>query len=71
MIFPSELYRVIITTQSLIDLIGEGENKTLLLFLIIWATFEFFRQHKEGLHGNEAHSLSEAQKLMMSLKKSI
>ncbi|WP_339171278.1 DEAD/DEAH box helicase family protein [Paenibacillus sp. FSL H7-0943] len=42
------------------DLFGEGEDKTLFVIFDYLGNFEFFRQHKEGLQGNEAYSLSEA-----------
>lgn len=42
------------------DLFGDGEDKTLFVIFDYLGNFEFFRQHKEGLQGNEAHSLSEA-----------
>ncbi|WP_240418371.1 DEAD/DEAH box helicase family protein [Paenibacillus periandrae] len=42
------------------NLFGEGEDKTRFVIFDYLGNFEFFRQHKEGLQGNESHSLSEA-----------
>lgn len=42
------------------NLFGEGEDKTRFVIFDYLGNFEFFRQHKEGLQGNEAQSLSEA-----------
>ncbi|USB33931.1 DEAD/DEAH box helicase family protein [Paenibacillus sp. YPG26] len=42
------------------NLFGEGEDKTGFVIFDYLGNFEFFRQHKEGLPGNEAQSLSEA-----------
>lgn len=42
------------------DLFGEGENKKHFVIFDYLGNFEFFRQHKEGLQGNEGQSLSEA-----------
>ncbi|MGN7764870.1 DEAD/DEAH box helicase family protein [Paenibacillus sp. 22594] len=42
------------------DLFGEGEDKTRFVIFDYLGNFEFFRQNKEGLQGNEAYSLSEA-----------
>jgi len=42
------------------NLFGEGEDKTRFVIFDYLGNFEFFRQHKEGLQGNETLSLSEA-----------
>ncbi|WP_150274850.1 DEAD/DEAH box helicase family protein [Paenibacillus tepidiphilus] len=42
------------------DLFGEGEHKQHFVIFDYLGNFEFFRQHKEGLQGNEGQSLSEA-----------
>jgi type I restriction enzyme R subunit len=42
------------------NLFGEGEDKTRFVIFDYLGNFEFFRQHKEGLQGNETQSLSEA-----------
>ncbi|WEK55461.1 MAG: DEAD/DEAH box helicase family protein [Candidatus Cohnella colombiensis] len=42
------------------NLFGEGEHKTSFVIFDYLGNFEFFRQHKEGLPGNETQSLSEA-----------
>ncbi len=42
------------------DLFGEGEHKQHFFIFDYLGNFEFFRQHKEGLQGNEGQSLSEA-----------
>lgn len=42
------------------NLLGEGDDKTRFVIFDYLGNFEFFRQHKEGLQGNEAQSLSEA-----------
>lgn len=42
------------------NLFGAGEDKTHFLIFDYLGNFEFFRQHKEGLQGNETPSLSEA-----------
>jgi type I restriction enzyme R subunit len=42
------------------NLFGEGEDKTGFVIFDYLGNFEFFRQHKEGLQGNETQSLSEA-----------
>ncbi|WP_339312736.1 DEAD/DEAH box helicase family protein [Paenibacillus sp. FSL M7-0896] len=42
------------------DLFGEGEDKQRFVIFDYLGNFEFFRQHKEGLQGNEGQSLSEA-----------
>lgn len=41
-------------------LFGENQHKTHFMIFDYLSNFEFFRQHKEGLAGNEAQSLSEA-----------
>jgi type I restriction enzyme R subunit len=41
------------------NLFGEGEDKTRFVIFDYLGNFEFFRQHKEGLQGNETQSLSE------------
>ncbi|MFS0726352.1 DEAD/DEAH box helicase family protein [Paenibacillus sp. 1P07SE] len=42
------------------NLFGEGEDKTSFVIFDYLGNFEFFRQHKEGLQGNEAQSLTES-----------
>ncbi|MCC2684943.1 MAG: helicase, type site-specific restriction-modification system restriction subunit, partial [Paenibacillaceae bacterium] len=42
------------------NLFGEGEDKTRFFIFDYLGNFEFFRQNKEGLQGNESESLSEA-----------
>jgi len=42
------------------NLFGEGEDKTRFVIFDYLGNFEFFRQRKEGLQGNETQSLSEA-----------
>ncbi|MFD2611401.1 DEAD/DEAH box helicase family protein [Paenibacillus gansuensis] len=42
------------------NLFGEGEDKIRFVIFDYLGNFEFFRQHKEGLQGNETQSLSEA-----------
>lgn len=42
------------------DLFGPGEDKTKFVIFDYLGNFEFFRQHKEGLPGNEGVSLTEA-----------
>jgi len=42
------------------NLFGEGEDKTRFVIFDYLGNFEFFRQHKEGLQGNETQSLFEA-----------
>ncbi|WP_342476867.1 DEAD/DEAH box helicase family protein [Paenibacillus sp. FSL H7-0350] len=42
------------------DLFGEGEDKQRFVIFDYLGNFEFFRQHKEGIQGNEGQSLSEA-----------
>ncbi|MFC5404653.1 DEAD/DEAH box helicase family protein [Cohnella soli] len=42
------------------NLFGEGEDKTRFVIFDYLGNFEFFRQHQEGLQGNETQSLSEA-----------
>jgi type I restriction enzyme R subunit len=42
------------------DLFGEGQDKKRFVIFDYLGNFEFFRQHKEGLQGNEGQSLSEA-----------
>jgi type I restriction enzyme, R subunit len=42
------------------DLFGEGEDKQRFVIFDYLGNFEFFRQYKEGLQGNEGQSLSEA-----------
>ncbi|GIP22906.1 DEAD/DEAH box helicase family protein [Paenibacillus sp. J22TS3] len=42
------------------NLFGEGEDKTGFVIFDYLGNFEFFRQHKEGMPGNETQSLSEA-----------
>ncbi|MCW3491334.1 DEAD/DEAH box helicase family protein [Dethiobacter alkaliphilus] len=42
------------------NLFGEGQDKTQFVIFDYLGNFEFFRQHKEGLQGAEAQSLSEA-----------
>jgi type I restriction enzyme R subunit len=42
------------------NLFGDGEDKTRFVIFDYLGNFEFFRQHKEGLLGNETQSLSEA-----------
>ncbi|OAB48011.1 DEAD/DEAH box helicase family protein [Paenibacillus antarcticus] len=41
------------------NLFGEGEHKTGFVIFDYLGNFEFFREHKEGLQGNEAQSISE------------
>ncbi|WP_168121272.1 DEAD/DEAH box helicase family protein [Paenibacillus sp. HB172176] len=41
------------------DLFGDGDHKTKFVIFDYLGNFEFFRQHQEGLEGNESHSLSE------------
>lgn len=42
------------------NLYGEGQDKTHFVIFDYLGNFEFFRQNKEGLQGNETASLSEA-----------
>ncbi|EHQ92330.1 DEAD/DEAH box helicase family protein [Desulfosporosinus youngiae] len=42
------------------NLFGDGQDKTHFLIFDYLGNFEFFRQHKEGLLGNETQSLTEA-----------
>lgn len=42
------------------NLFGDGEDKTRFVIFDYLGNFDFFRQHKEGLQGNEAQSISEA-----------
>lgn len=42
------------------NLFGEGQDKTGFVIFDYLGNFEFFRQHQEGLAGNEAKSLSES-----------
>lgn len=42
------------------NLFGDGVDKTRFVIFDYLGNFEFFRQHKEGLQGNETQSLSEA-----------
>jgi type I restriction enzyme R subunit len=42
------------------NLFGDGQDKTHFVIFDYLGNFEFFRQHKEGLPGNETLSLSEA-----------
>ncbi len=42
------------------NLFGEGQHKTHFVIFDYLGNFEFFRQNKEGLQGNETLSLSEA-----------
>ncbi|WP_088227375.1 DEAD/DEAH box helicase family protein [Desulfosporosinus sp. FKB] len=42
------------------NLSGDGQDKTHFVIFDYLGNFEFFRQHKEGLPGNETLSLSEA-----------
>lgn len=42
------------------NLFGDGQHKTGFVIFDYLGNFEFFRQHKEGLPGNEAQSVSEA-----------
>lgn len=42
------------------NLFGEGQDKTHFVIFDYLGNFEFFRQNKEGLIGNEGQSLSEA-----------
>lgn len=42
------------------NLFGDEEDKTRFVIFDYLGNFEFFRQHKEGLLGNETQSLSEA-----------
>ncbi|WP_088188049.1 DEAD/DEAH box helicase family protein [Desulfosporosinus sp. FKA] len=42
------------------SLFGDGQDKTHFVIFDYLGNFEFFRQHKEGLLGNETQSLSEA-----------
>ena len=41
------------------NLFGEGEHKTGFVIFDYLGNFEFFREHKEGLQGNETLSISE------------
>lgn len=42
------------------NLFGDGQDKTHFLIFDYLGNFEFFRQNKDGLQGNETESLSEA-----------
>ena len=42
------------------NLFGDGQDKTHFVIFDYLGNFEFFRQHKKGLQGNETQSLSEA-----------
>ncbi len=42
------------------NLFGDGQHKTHFLIFDYLGNFEFFREHQEGLLGNETQSLSEA-----------
>lgn len=42
------------------NLFGDGQDKTRFYIFDYLGNFEFFRQHKEGILGNETQSLSEA-----------
>ncbi len=47
-------------TRLCADLFGAGEHKGHFLIFDYLGNFEFFREHKEGLPGSEAQSLTEA-----------
>lgn len=47
-------------TRLCLNLFGDGQHKTHFVIFDYLGNFEFFRQHKEGLQGNESLSLSEA-----------
>ncbi|OPY58120.1 MAG: Type-1 restriction enzyme R protein [Pelotomaculum sp. PtaU1.Bin035] len=42
------------------NLFGDGQDKTHFIIFDYLGNFEFFRQHKDGLQGNDTQSLSEA-----------